>query len=71
MKPFLVVLNMSATEQKVGLDLSPLGFAAPKLSVLLNQFPQAAARNGGGTADGALLCIHREDNEIDWRWLRE
>ena len=34
----LVVLNMSATEQKVRLDLSPLGFAAPKLSVLLNSF---------------------------------
>jgi alpha-glucosidase len=34
----LVVLNMSATEQKVGLDLSPLGFGAPKLSVLLNSF---------------------------------
>ena len=34
----LVVLNMSATEQKVGLDLSPLGFAAPKLSVLLTSF---------------------------------
>jgi len=34
----LVALNMSATEQKVGLDLSPLGFAAPKLSVLLTSF---------------------------------
>ena len=34
----LVVLNMSATEQKVGLDLSPLGFGAPKLSVLLTSF---------------------------------
>jgi glycosidase len=34
----LVVLNMSATDQKVGLDLSPLGFAAPKLSVLLTSF---------------------------------
>jgi alpha-glucosidase len=34
----LVVLNMSGTDQKVGLDLSPLGFAAPKLSVLLNSF---------------------------------
>ena len=31
----LVVLNMSALEQKVRFDLSPLGFASPKLSVLL------------------------------------
>lgn len=31
----LVVLNMSASEQKVQLDLSSLGFAAPRLSVLL------------------------------------
>ncbi|MGB8475818.1 MAG: alpha-glucosidase [Candidatus Acidiferrum sp.] len=31
----LVVLNMSAKEQKVRLDLAPLGFSAPKLSVLL------------------------------------
>jgi alpha-glucosidase len=34
----LVVLNMSATDQKVGLDVSPLGFAAPRLSVLLTSF---------------------------------
>jgi alpha-glucosidase len=34
----LVVLNMSATEQKVRFDLSPLGFTAPKLSVLLTSF---------------------------------
>ena len=34
----LVVLNMSGTEQKVALDLSPLGFGAPKLSVLVNSF---------------------------------
>ncbi len=34
----LVVLNMSGTDQKVGLDLSPLGFTAPKLSVLLTSF---------------------------------
>jgi len=34
----LVVLNMSGRDQKVGLDLSPLGFAAPKLSVLLTSF---------------------------------
>jgi alpha-glucosidase len=34
----LVVLNMSASDQKVRFDLSPLGFAAPKLSVLLTSF---------------------------------
>ncbi len=34
----LVVLNMSASEQKVRLDLSPLGFSTPKLSVLLTDF---------------------------------
>jgi alpha-glucosidase len=34
----LVVLNMSGTDQKVEVDLSPLGFAAPKLSVLLTSF---------------------------------
>ncbi len=34
----LVVLNMSAMEQKVRFDLSPLGFSSPKLSVLLTDF---------------------------------
>ncbi len=34
----LVVLNMSGMDQKVGLDLSPLGFTAPKLSLLLTSF---------------------------------
>jgi len=34
----LVVLNMSATEQKVQFDLWPLGFSAPRLSVLLTSF---------------------------------
>jgi alpha-glucosidase len=34
----LVVLNMSAAEQKVRFDLSPLGFSSPKLSVLLTDF---------------------------------
>jgi hypothetical protein len=33
-----VVLNMSALEQKVRFDLSPLGFAAPRLTVLLTNF---------------------------------
>jgi alpha-glucosidase len=35
----LVVLNMSATPQKVRLTLSSAGFAAPKLSVLLTTAP--------------------------------
>ncbi len=34
----LVVLNMSASEQKVRFDLSPLGFTAPRLTVLLTNF---------------------------------
>jgi len=34
----LVVLNMSASEQKVRFDLSPLGLTAPRLSVLLTSF---------------------------------
>jgi len=34
----LVVLNMSAKDQNVGLDLSSLGFAQPRLSVLLTSF---------------------------------
>jgi alpha-glucosidase len=36
----LVALNMSALEQKVRFDLSPLGFSAPRLSVLLTSFHQ-------------------------------
>jgi len=39
----LVVLNMSASDQKVGFDLSPLGFTAPKLSVLLTSFHKPLA----------------------------
>jgi alpha-glucosidase len=35
---FLILLNMSGTDQKVRLDLSPLGFASPKLSVALTSF---------------------------------
>ncbi len=34
----LVVLNMSGTEQKVQFDLSPLGFSAPRLNILLTSF---------------------------------
>ena len=34
----LVVLNMSASNQNVGLDLFPLGFAQPRLSALLTSF---------------------------------
>ena len=37
----LVVLNMSAAEQSVRLDLSPLGFSSPKLSVLATSFHKA------------------------------
>ena len=36
----LVALNMSALEQKVRFDLSPLGFPAPRVSVLLTSFHQ-------------------------------
>jgi alpha-glucosidase len=34
----LVMLNMSGTDQQVGLDISPLGFATPRVSVLLTSF---------------------------------
>jgi len=34
----LVIINMSATEQKVPFDLSESGFSAPKLEVLLTSF---------------------------------
>jgi alpha-glucosidase len=34
----VVALNMSALEQKVRFDLSPLGFTSPRLSVLLTTF---------------------------------
>jgi alpha-glucosidase len=34
----LVALNMSATDQKVRFDLSPLGFSSPKMTVLLSDF---------------------------------
>jgi len=40
---FLVLLNMSAGEQKVSLDLSPFGFAAPKLSIALTSFHKPPA----------------------------
>lgn len=39
----LVALNMSALEQKVRFDLSPLGFNAPKLNVLLTTLHQPLA----------------------------
>ena len=39
----LVVLNMSASEQKVRFDLSPLGFAAPRLNILLANFHRPLA----------------------------
>jgi hypothetical protein len=34
----LVVLNMSAANQQVRFNLSPLGFSTPKLSLLLSSF---------------------------------
>jgi alpha-glucosidase len=43
----LVVLNMSASDQKVRFDLSPLGFASPKVSVLLTSVRKPLA----GAAD--------------------
>ena len=34
----LVILNMSGKDQQVGLDLASLGFAMPRISVLLTNF---------------------------------
>jgi alpha-glucosidase len=39
----LVALNMSALDQSVKFDLSPLGFVAPKLTVLLTNFHKPPA----------------------------
>ncbi len=39
----LVALNMSASHQSVKFDLSPLGFASPKLTVLLTNFHKPLA----------------------------
>jgi alpha-glucosidase len=46
----LVVLNMSAAERKVQLDLSTVGFSAPKLSVLLTSFHKAPVAGRGELA---------------------
>jgi alpha-glucosidase len=43
----LVMLNMSGTEQKVGLDLASLGFAMPRVSVLLTNFHKPLAPASG------------------------
>jgi alpha-glucosidase len=43
----LVVLNMSASDQKVRLDLGALGFAAPKLGVLLTSLHKALQGTSG------------------------
>jgi len=43
----LVVLNMSAAEQKVPLNLSALGFSAPKLSILLTNFHNRLPASAG------------------------
>jgi alpha-glucosidase len=47
----LVVLNMSASEQNARFDLSPLGFASPKLSVLATTFQKPPA----GVADSVPM----------------
>jgi alpha-glucosidase len=55
----LVLLNMSATSQKVQLNLQPAGFAAPKLAVLLSTStaPPAATPDGITVAPfGALIA---------------
>jgi glycosidase len=39
----LVALNMSASDQSVKFDLSPLGFASPKLTLLLTNFHKPLA----------------------------
>jgi alpha-glucosidase len=43
----LVMLNMSATDQKVRLNLAPLGFSMPKLTVLLTNFHKPLSGGGG------------------------
>jgi len=44
----MVVLNMSANAQKARFDLTPAGFATPKLTVLLSNAhaPMVAATDG-------------------------
>ncbi|HUI74689.1 MAG TPA: alpha-glucosidase [Candidatus Acidoferrum sp.] len=42
----LVVVNMSASEQKARIDLSAAGIAAPKLSVMLTSFHEAPRTSG-------------------------
>jgi alpha-glucosidase len=37
----LVMLNMSAAEQNVKMDMSPVGFASPKVTVLLTSFDKS------------------------------
>ncbi len=39
---------MSAKDQKVRFDLSPLGFSAPKLTVLLTDFHKPPTGMAGG-----------------------
>lgn len=55
----LVVLNMSAREQKTQLDLSSLGFKAPKLSVLLTNLhkPLAGMANGLALEPYSVLIV--------------
>jgi alpha-glucosidase len=48
----LVLLNMSNTPHKVKLNLEPVGYTSPKLSVLLSTFQQSAS---AGTAEALEL----------------
>jgi len=44
----LVILNMSGKNQDFQVDLSPLGYAAPRLNVMLTSFHQPPSQSGGG-----------------------
>jgi glycosidase len=60
----LVLLNMSASDQNVRFDLSPLGFASPKLSVLLTSFHKPLAGGGDALPMEPLLRLHRQNYKI-------
>jgi alpha-glucosidase len=47
----VVVLNMSASNQKVKVDLAPVGIASPKYTVLLTSFDQSIAAEATGTLE--------------------
>jgi glycosidase len=44
---FLILLNMSGTEQQVRLDPSSIGFAMPKVSVMLTSFHKPLPPSSG------------------------